>query len=377
MLDTSFDRSNSSVVSAVAAASEIWNSSYTPPGPACPRWQAISESGIFSLACSSERPFSERCLEIIQGIECLGELCEDGGFAFSVATHLASTLTALDRFASQELRDEVLADLVSGRRIGAHAISEAEAGSDALAMQTTATRDGETYILNGAKAFVTNGGVADIFVVYAKTSDGGADAVSAFLVDRSAPGLTVGESKELVGLQTSMNCPLELRDCRVPALRRIGREGAGFMVLSHVMKQEILYSFIANVGQMKRRLDRCVSHARKRRQFDRPIGDFQAVSHRMADMKMRYMISRQCIYHAASRQAQNKDITTEVAIAKVYVSEAALANAVDAVHLHGGVGFLAETGLGSGVTDALAGPIYSGTNDIQRGRIAAMMGVGS
>ena len=146
MFDTPFDRGGSPVLSAISAASEQWNARHTPPRPDCPRWRAISETGIFSLACSPERPFSERCLEIIQGMERLGELCEDGGFAFSVATHLASTLTALDRFASQELRDEVLADLVSGRSIGAHAISEAEAGSDALAMQTTATRDGEAYI---------------------------------------------------------------------------------------------------------------------------------------------------------------------------------------------------------------------------------------
>ncbi|WP_227284632.1 acyl-CoA dehydrogenase [Boseongicola sp. H5] len=377
MFDALFDQSSSSVVSAISAAAEHWNAGHTPPQPSCPRWRAISETGIFSLASSTDRPFAERSIEIVHAMECLGELCEDGGFAFSVATHLASTLTALDRFGSQDLRDEVLEDLTAGRRIGAHAISEAEAGSDALAMQTTATRDGDFYILNGDKAFVTNGSIADVFVVYAKTSEGGADSVSAFLVDGSTPGLTVGEPKALVGLQNSMNCSLAFHACRVPAARRVGREGAGFMVLSHVMKQEILYSFIANVGQMKRRLDQCVKHARKRRQFGRPIGDFQAVSHRLADMKMRYAISRQCIHHAAALQAQNKDVTTEVAIAKIYVSEAALANAVDAVHLHGGRGFLAETGLGSGVTDALAGPIYSGTNDIQRGRIAAMMGVGT
>lgn len=377
MFDIPTDQAGTPVAAAIAAAGEVLNASQTPPHPDCPRWRAVAESGLFALACEPGRPFSQRALEIMQAMEQLGERCEDGGFAFSVATHLASTLTALDRFAGEALRAEVLDDLAAGRRIGAHAISEAEAGSDALAMQATARRDGDGYVLDGDKAFVTNGGVADVFVIYAKTSGGGADSVSAFLVDRATPGLSLGAAKELAGLKSSMNCPLSLRGCRVPAARRIGREGAGFMVLSHVMKQEILYSFIANVGQMKRRLDQCVRHARKRRQFGRPIGDFQAVSHRLADMKMRYAIARQCLYHAAARQAQNKDITTEIAIAKIYASEAALANAVDAVQLHGGQGFLAASGLAAGVTDALAGPIYSGTNDVQRGRIAAMMGVGA
>lgn len=377
MFDVSFDESTSEVLTAISGAGPLLNAVQSPLHPDCPRWRAISDSGIFGLACDKTRPFAERSLEIIHAMERLGELCEDGGFAFSVATHLASTLTAIDRFASEELRDAVLPALVEGRRIGAHAISEDDAGSDALSMRTTARRDGDDYVLTGDKAFVTNGPVADIFVVYARTSEKGAGSVSAFLIDRETPGLSVGDAKPLAGLQTSMNGPLRLRDCRVPAVRRIGRDGAGFMVLSHVMKQEILYSFMANVGQMKRQLDQCVRYVRTRKQFGRPIGDFQAVSHRIADMKMRYTISRQCLLNAAARLAQNRDATTEIAVAKIYVSEAALANAIDAVHLHGGRGFLQETGIAASVNDALAGPIYSGTNDIQRGRIAAMMGVGA
>ncbi|UWQ37711.1 acyl-CoA dehydrogenase [Leisingera aquaemixtae] len=377
MLDIAFDKGDSPLAASIGKAGQTWNSSAEPPAPDCPRWQALSETGLFRLACDRDKPFAERNIGIIHAMERLGEECRDGGFTFAVATHLASTLTALDRFASAELRAEVLPDLVAGRRIGAHAISEAEAGSDALAMTTTARRDGPDYVLDGDKAFVTNGPIADVFVIYARTAGTGAGSVSAFLVDRDTPGLTVAGAKPLVGLKTSMNGPLQLRGCRVPASRLVGREGAGFMVLSHVMKQEILYSFMANVGQMKHTLARCVRHVRRRRQFDRPIGDFQAVSHRIANMKMRYEISRQCILTAAARQARNKDVTSDVAIAKIYVSEALLANAIDAVHLHGGVGYLEETGLGEGVADALAAPIYSGTNDIQRGRIAAMMGVGS
>lgn len=376
MLDAFVDTGVRPVISAISEQGEFWNAVSEPLHANCPRWRKIAGTGLFALACDRERDRATRSLEILAAMERLGEVCDDNGFVFSVATHLASTLSALDQYASAELREDLLAGLTDGRRIGAHAISEAEAGSDALAMRTRATLDGDHYVLSGDKAFVTNAPAADIFVVYAKTAADGADSVSAFLVDRDSPGLDVGPAKPLAGLKNSPVGALALRDCRVPSRRMLGRSGAGLMVLGHVMRQEILYSFMANVGQMRRRLDRCVRHVRQRRQFGRPIGEFQSVSNRIAEMKMRYELSRQYIYHTANRQAQNKDVTSEIAIAKLFVSESALATAIDAVHVHGGRGYMEETGLAREVSDALAGPIYSGTNDIQRIRIAAMMGVG-
>lgn len=376
MLDATFDAKTSAVVQAITAQGAVWNAMRDPLHAGCPRWEAITQTGLFAMACDRSLPRSHRGQEILAAMERLGELCEDNGFVFSVATHLASTLSALDHYGSDALRDEVIAALIDGRRIGAHAISEPEAGSDALAMRTQAILEGDHYVLSGDKAFVTNAPIADVFVIYAKTASDGAGSVSAFLVDRKSPGLEVGPVMPLAGLTTSPVAALSLRDCKVPCSRMIGRSGAGFMVLSHVMRQEILYSFMANVGQMKRRLDRCIRHVRQRRQFGRPIGDFQAVSARIADMKMRYELSRAYLLHAARRQAQNKDVTSDIAIAKVFVSESALKTAIDAVHIHGGRGYLEEAGLGREVADALAGPIYSGTNDIQRSRIAAMLGVG-
>lgn len=376
MLGVSFDPGTCAVVSAIKEQSEFWNSVAGPIHARCPRWDMIAQTGLFSIACDRDRTRAARNLEILAAMELLGEICNDNGFVFSVATHLASTLSALDQYGSEALREEVLPDLINGRKIGAHAISEPEAGSDALAMRTKAILDGDHYVLSGDKAFVTNAPIADVFVIYAKTDADGAGSVSAFLVNRDCSGLEVGPAKALAGLTTSPVGALTLRDCRVPCRRMIGRRGAGFMVLNHVMRQEILYSFIANVGQMKRRLERCVKYVRQRRQFGQPIGNFQSVSNRISDMKMRYELSRQYIYHAATRQAQNKDVTSEIAITKVFVSESALATAIDAVHIHGGCGYLEETGLGREVSDALAGPIYSGTNDIQRSRIAAMLGVG-
>jgi len=375
MLEQTVDTPSGTIASAIADQGDFWNSITDPLSTDCPRWKKLAESGLFTVVCDQSRPRAERCEEILIAMEQLGESCTDNGFVFSVATHLASTLSALDKYGSDELCNDVLAELTNGNRIGAHAISEPEAGSDALAMRTQAIADGDDYLLSGHKAFVTNAPIADVFVIYAKTSnEGGAGSVSAFLIDRNTPGLNIGSVKPLAGLTTSLVGELHMENCRISAKRMIGRPGAGFMVLSHVMRQEILYSFIANVGQMKRRLNRCVKHVQKRRQFDQPIGNFQSISNRIADMKMRYELSRQYLYYTAERQAQNKDVTSEIAITKVFISESALSTSIDAVHIHGGQGYLQETKLACEVSDALAGPIYSGTNDIQRGRIAAMMG---
>ncbi|WP_028481625.1 acyl-CoA dehydrogenase family protein [Pseudovibrio exalbescens] len=349
----------------------------TPSERVFPRtkWQAISETGFFHAAVDEAFTLNDRLKGMLSLCETLGEVSQDAGLNFSVATHLASTISALEQFGSDDLKDRYLSYLAAGRLIGAHAISEPGAGSDAVSMQATAAKHGDEYVLNGHKAFVTNGPIADVIVVYAKTSDSKAGGISAFLVPTTTKGVKIGPTMKKVGLISSPLSELTLDDCRIPAANLIGREGAGFLILSYVMKREILYSFMMNVGEMKRRIDRCVRYANTREQFGTSIGAFQSVANKIVEMKMRFEMSRNWILHVAEKVSQNKDVTTDVAIAKVYVSESALSTAIDAVHVFGGYGFLAENGLGAEVCNALAGPIYSGTNDIQRSRIAAMMGI--
>lgn len=340
------------------------------------RWRAVCDSGIFKRAVDSQVPKRESFLSTMHSLERLGEVCEDAGLSFSVATHLASTITALSKFGSSELKQRYMDNLIEGRIIGAHAISEPEAGSDALSMTTTATESGDDFILNGHKAFVTNGSIADVIIVYAKTTDSfSADCVSAFLVDTRSEGVELGPTMEKVGLHTSPLCELKLTNCRVPKKNMVGREGAGFFVLSHVMQREILFAFIISIGEMKRRLKHCVDYSVSRNQFGIPIGGFQSVSNRIADMKISYELSRNWLYHVAEKMIANKDVTSDVAIAKVFISENALETSINALHIHGGYGYVSKNGFGEAVCNALAGPIYSGTNDIQRGRISAMLGV--
>ncbi len=339
------------------------------------KWQAVASTGIFRRAINANSK-RDAIRSTVASLERLGEICKDSGLTFSVVTHLASTITALDKFGTPELKSRYMDELVSGKLIGAHAISEPNAGSDVLSMTTIAHEEGDDFVINGHKAFVTNGSVADVIVVYAKTNEAAtANCVSAFLVETRTPGVHLGPTIEKVGLSTSPLCELTLKNCRVPKKNMIGRHGAGFFVLSYVMQREILYSFIIGVGEMHQRLTRCVSYANTRHQFGSPIGSFQSIANKIAEMKIKYELSRWWLYHVAELIIANKDVTSEVAIAKVFVSENALATAIDALHIHGGYGYVASNGLGTEVCNALAGPIYSGTNDVQRGRIAALLGI--
>lgn len=339
-------------------------------------WSAIAKTGLFAELVRNDLAGPASVKATVAALERLGEVCEDPGLNFSVATHLASTIYAVARYGSEDLRQQILGDLTAGRLIGAHAISEETAGSDALAMRTHAERDGDAFVIKGDKAFVTNGPIASVIVVYAKTRIGNAVGnISAFLVPTDLPGVEPGAPMAKSGLQNSPLGSLHLNGCRVPATYMLGREGGGFGILSNVMKREILFAFILNVGEMRRRLDRCVRYANQRKQFGTNIGSFQSVSNRIAEMKIRYELSQKWLYYVTSKLATNSDITSDIAIAKVFISEASIATAIDAMHIHGGAGFLAESGFGAEIASAVAGPIYSGTNDIQRGRITAMLGV--
>lgn len=339
------------------------------------KWKTIQQTGLLGL------PFGERwgglgqdLLTTMYVLEGLGEGCRDGGLNFSISTHLVSTGIALARFGSMEQKNRYLPGVCSGETVGAHAITESESGSDALRMRTRAERAGDHWVLTGAKAFVSNGPIADLIVVYARTSErAGPLSITAFLVERETPGLRFGPPTPKMGLRTSPLGELFLAGCRVPAANLIGRPGGGFLVLEHVMKWEILCSFAITVGEMRHRIERCVSYARTRTQFGRPIGKFQAISHKLADMEIGLRTARTFLFDTASRFAAGENVTTDVAISKLVTSEANLASALAAVQILGGNGYLTEFGIEKDLRNAVAGTIYSGTSEIQRNRIASMM----
>jgi alkylation response protein AidB-like acyl-CoA dehydrogenase len=231
-------------------------------------------------------------------------------------------------------------------------------------------------VLNGSKAFVSNGPLADVFVVYARTGKQGSPAaLSTFLVDRDTPGLTVGRPVSKMGLRTSPLSELFFDDCRVPAGNMVGSKGAGFLIMDHVMKWEILCSFVINLGEMQHRLERCVEYARTRTQFGRPIAAYQSVSNKIVEMKIGVETSRKWLYDTGRKLQAGENVTTDIAISKLITSEANVESALAAVQVFGGYGYTAEYGLEKDLRNSVAGTIYSGTSDIQRQRIATMIGL--
>lgn len=341
------------------------------------RWRELARTGLLGLPVAEQwGGRGQDLLTTMYVLEGLGEGCRDGGLAFSAVTHMVSTGIALQRFGSDALKEAHLPALCAGEAIGAHAITEPASGSDALAMTCRAERQGDAFVLNGSKAFVSNGPVADLVVVYARTdATAGPLGITAFLVQRETPGLTFGPSLEKMGLRTSPFGEVHLADCVVPATQVVGRVGGGFLVLNHVMKWEVLCSFIVNVGQMRHRLDRCLDYAQTRTAFGQPLGSFQAVSHRIVDMEIRLRTARSWLYDTATRLLAGVDVTVDVAISKLLASESNLDSALAAVHLFGGNGYSSSYGLESGVRDAVGGTIYSGTSEVQRNRIASMLGL--
>jgi len=341
------------------------------------KWQLIRESGAIRI------PFAEQwgglghdALTLVYVLEELGYGCRDAGLLFALATQVVSAAIPLQKFGSEELKGRYLARLIDGEIISAHAISEPSAGSDAMAMSTTATPDGDGYLLNGGKTFITNGPIADVITVYAKVETGdGASGITAFLVPTDTPGFHVGPPIAKLGLNTCPFCELEFTDCRVPASNIVGKPGAGFFILEHVMNWEILCIFIMMAGEMQERMERCIAHVKKRTAFGVPIASNQYVAGKIVDQKIGIETSRKHLYDTARRFAKGRSVTTEISMAKLVTSEANLASALSAVQLFGGRGYMREYGMEKGLRDAVGAPIYSGTNEMQRVRIASMLGL--
>jgi len=341
------------------------------------KWQLIRESGVIRI------PFAEQwgglghdALTLVYVLEELGYGCRDAGLLFALATQVVSAAIPLQKFGSEELKERYLARLIDGEIISAHAISEPSAGSDAMAMSTTATPDGDGYVLNGGKTFITNGPIADVITVYAKLETGdGASGITAFLVPTDTPGFHVGPPIAKLGLNTCPFCELEFTDCRVPASNIVGKPGAGFFILEHVMNWEILCIFIMMAGEMQERMERCIAHVKKRTAFGVPIASNQYVAGKIVDQKIGIETSRKHLYDTARRFAKGRSVTTEVSMAKLVTSEANLASALSAVQLFGGRGYMRDYGMEKGLRDAVGAPIYSGTNEMQRVRIASMLGL--
>ncbi|QKV91476.1 acyl-CoA dehydrogenase family protein [Streptomyces sp. NA02950] len=340
-------------------------------------WARLRDMGLFGLPFATEwGGLGQDLPTTMYVLEGLGHSCRDAGLTFSVSTHIVSTGVPLQRFGSTALKQRYLPGICSGTLIGAHAITEPDGGSDVMGMRTTAVADGEDFLLSGSKAFVSNGPIADLLVVYARTGTAGAlDALTAFLVPTDTPGLTVGNPVGKMGLRTSPLSEVFLDGVRVARSQVLGSVGSGFLILDEVMKWEILCGFSGTLGEMCHRLERCVDHARTRTQFGVHIGANQAVSHRIVDMKMDVETSRKWLYDTAEKFTARESVVSDLAIAKLVVSEANVRSALAAVQIFGGAGYTTEYGIEKELRNAVSGTIYSGTSEMQRQRLAVFLGL--
>jgi alkylation response protein AidB-like acyl-CoA dehydrogenase len=252
-------------------------------------------------------------------------------------------------------------------------MTEPEAGSDAFSTATTAVLQSDgSYVINGQKSFVTNAPVADLLLVYASTDPRlGFAGVSAFLIDRDTPGLTIGHPIEKMGLRTSPISEVFLDGCIVQADGLLGKPGSGLPIFNVAMLWERSCILASTVGAMEHQLERCVAYARSRKQFGQPIGKFQAISHRIADMKVRLETGRLLIYRLGYLLEHGQAKQSDAALAKLYLSECYLQSSLDALQIHGGYGYMSELELEREVRDAIGTRIHSGTSEMQRNIIAA------
>lgn len=340
-------------------------------------WLMCADFGFQGL-CVPER-YGGMGLDVLTTarlIEALGRGCRDMGLVFSITSHQFACAVPILEFGSDEIKEAMLHKLCDGSWIGSTAMTEAEAGTDAFALQTRAIADGDDYLLTGTKTWATNAPIADCIIVYASTNpEHGYLGISAFVVETDRPGLAIGAPFENTGLTTAPSAAVYLTECRVPARNRLGAEGQGEQVFATAMRWERSCLFSAYLGLMEHQLDQVIAHASQRRQFGRPLAHFQAISHRIADMKLRLDAARLLLYRACWLVGRGEDATLEVGLAKVAVSEAAIQSGLDTIQIHGGNGVTREFDVERGLRDAIPATIASGTSESQRNLIARELGL--
>ena len=304
-------------------------------------------------------------------MEGMGYGCRDQGLLFSINAHLWTNSIPILKYGTQEQIDKYLPRLCDGSLIGANGASESGAGSDIFSMRTRVVLDGNGYVLNGSKIWVTNAPVADLFVVYATLDPGARRDGYLWLHRREGYSWTFGGAKlDKMGLRTSPMAEIFFKDCRVPVTARLGREGFGAEVFNCSMAWERASILATCVGTMRRQLERCIEFARTRKQFGQPIGKFQSVANRIVDMKIRYENARLLLYKVGWLMQQGKNTDMDSAMTKLYISESFLNSCLDAVQIHGTMGYMREMEFERELRDAVGSRLYSGTSEIQRNIIA-------
>jgi len=339
-------------------------------------WEIVkvfAESDICGVYIPEEYGgFGGGAMEMCVATEELSRVC--GGISLAFAATALGTYPIL-LFGSDEQKKKYLPAIAAGEKLAAFALTEANAGSDAGAIETTAVLDGDEYVLNGTKQWITNGGEAETYTVVARTKKGvGIRGISCLIVEKDTPGFTFGKKENKMGIRASATRELIFQDCRVPKANLLGREGMGFMVAMKTFDHSRPGVAAQAVGIAQGALDEAVKYARHREQFGQPVASFQGLQFMLADMATQVEAARALVHQAARVvDSGEKNLAKISAMAKLFASDVAMSVTTDAVQVLGGYGYMKEYPVEKMMRDAKITQIYEGTNQIQRAVIASQV----
>lgn len=291
----------------------------------------------------------------------------DDAVAAGYASSISLCAWPIWKFGTEEQKKKYLTPLVEGTKLGAFGLTEPNAGSDAARQQSTAVRKGDYYILNGSKIFITNGGEADIYVVFAMTDKTkGTKGISAFILEKGMEGFSFGKEEQKMGIHASKTRELIFQDVKVPVENLLGEEGKGFKIAMQGLDGGRIGVAAQGLGIAGAALEAAIKYSKEREQFGKPVCKFQSISFMLADMATKLDAARLLVYRAASLKEQGKPCTKESCMAKLYATDAAMSIATDAVQILGGYGYIREYPVERLMRDAKITQIYEGTNQIQR-----------
>ncbi|PIU68941.1 MAG: acyl-CoA dehydrogenase [Armatimonadetes bacterium CG07_land_8_20_14_0_80_40_9] len=332
-------------------------------------WKKIANFGLLGL------PLPEKyggagadTLTTLVGMEAFAHGAGDQGTSLAWGAHTVLCGVPIMLLGTEAQKERYLPKIATGEWIGGFALTEPNAGSDAAAVQLRAVKKGDKYILNGTKMFITNGPIGKVFVVIASTNKELKHfGITAFLVESDFPGFSVARKLNKMGFRTSPTAELVFEDCEVPAENILGAEGDGFIGVGlTILEWERSCLLAAGVGSLEAAMETCIKYAKQRQQFGRPIAEFQAIQHKLADMKVALEASRLLVYRVGCMKDKGIPAMLEASIAKLYISEVGLKVADDAVQIHGGYGYMKEYPVERGYRDAKIGTLGAGTSEIQR-----------
>ena len=303
-------------------------------------------------------------------VEELSKVCGTTGVI--VSAHTSLCCDPIQTYGTEEQKQKYLVPLAKGEKLGAFGLTEPGAGTDAQGQQTKAVLDGDEWVLNGSKIFITNGKEADIYVIFAVTNvvtdakGRSKKMISAFIVEKGTPGFTFGTKEKKMGIRGSSTYELIFTDCRIPKENLLGAEGKGFGIAMHTLDGGRIGIAAQALGLASGALDRTIEYVKERKQFGRAIGAFQNTQFQLADMATKVEAARMLVYKAAMAKATQKTYSVEAAQAKLYAAEVAMEVTTKAVQLHGGYGYIREYDVERMMRDAKITEIYEGTSEVQR-----------